>query len=50
MLKFTVSIGVATHTDRKFASASELEVAADRYLLKAKTDGRNCVRSSRNQP
>ena len=49
-LKFTVSIGVATHSGTKFASASALEVAADKYLLQAKLEGRNCVRSSRDQP
>lgn len=49
-LKFTISIGVATHTASRFASATDLEVAADKYLLRAKTEGRNCVRSSRHPP
>lgn len=49
-LKFTISIGVATQSAGRFATASELEVAADKYLLRAKLEGRNCVRSSRHPP
>lgn len=47
-VKFTISVGVATQCAGRFASASELEAAADKYLLRAKLEGRNCVRSSRN--
>ena len=46
MLGFTVSLGVATHTPGRYASAEELLAVADKYLLRAKAEGRNCVRSA----
>ena len=48
LLHFTISIGVATQSPGRFSSALELEVAADKYLLQAKLEGRNCVRSSKD--
>lgn len=44
-LKITVSIGMATSHRRNFSSAEELIRAADRALLQAKCEGRNCVRA-----
>jgi len=43
-LKFTVSIGVATHSaSRPYANAERLVAAADECLYRAKESGRNLV-------
>ncbi|MBI3183522.1 MAG: diguanylate cyclase [Myxococcales bacterium] len=44
-LDLTVSIGVATHATGVFNNVDEVMAAADRYLLLAKSDGRNRVMS-----
>ncbi|MBI3183445.1 MAG: GGDEF domain-containing protein [Myxococcales bacterium] len=44
-MQITVSIGVATHSQGRFASVEEFLATADRYLLRAKLEGRNRVRA-----
>jgi diguanylate cyclase (GGDEF)-like protein len=44
-LEVTASIGMATSQRRNFASAEELIRAADLAMLRAKREGRNCVRA-----
>ena len=44
-LQVTASIGMATSQRRNFASAEELIRAADLAMLRAKREGRNCVRA-----
>lgn len=44
-IPITISIGVATFTDKNYKDTSELIKAADLYLYKSKHAGRNCVSS-----
>jgi two-component system, cell cycle response regulator len=45
-VQMTISVGVATHEGDRFDNVGALEAEADRNLLRAKREGRNCVRAS----
>ena len=42
-LPMTVSLGIATYTDKQKTTMEELVAQADQYLYQAKESGRNCI-------